>query len=343
MRTLLVALGVVCVGGVVAGIVVSTSGNPVSPPPSATTSTTDHPASQPTAPTAPTSASSPRAIGTFRVASTSFNVVEPTTVSGAAIRTLPTAVWYPAGQRGSFPLLLFSQGFDLSVSAYATLLEDWASAGFVVAAPTFPHTDPSQPAALDENDIVNHPADARYVITYVLTVAGQPGSVLSGLVNGNEIGVVGHSDGGDVSLAIAADPCCQDPRVKAAAILSGAELASFGGTYFSGNSVPLLVVQGSADTINPPACSVQIYDEAKAPKYYLDLLNAQHEPPYTDPTNPDLSVVAKVTTDFFDTELLGESAGAAAMSSTGNVAGATQFIVGGTAPPAPGGCPGAPG
>ncbi|HVC69235.1 MAG TPA: hypothetical protein VNC61_03110 [Acidimicrobiales bacterium] len=262
-------------------------------------------------------------------------------------------MWYPANggrkglvpgvAHGPFPLLVFSQGYNISVSSYAGLLTDWASAGFVVAAPTYPHTDPSDPAALDENDIVNHPADLRAVITAVLGNAEGPGSVLSGLIKASEIGLVGHSDGGDVSLAVADNSCCRDVRVKAVAILSGAELVTFGGRYFGRVSVPLLAVQGSADPINVPACSVQFYDAANPPKYYLDLLRASHEPPYTEAGTTDQRIVARVTTDFFDAELAGQTAGTGAIMIGGDVAGTAQITAGVSAPPSSGTCPGAPG
>ncbi len=278
--------------------------------------------------------------GSYAVGTTNLSIMEPG-APGTARRSLPTAVFYPV--RGTaaaggpdaqperthapYPLLVFSQGYDLSVQAYSTLLTDWASAGFVVAAPTYPHTDPSDQRALDENDITNHPADLRYVITTLLDAAHGSGSPLSGLIDANEIGAVGHSDGADVTLAVAADACCQDPRVKAAAILSGAELASFAGRYVFSGTVPLLVTQGNADTINLPACSAQIYNAAASPKYYLDLLGAPHEPPYADP-GPDQQIVAQVTTDFFDAELAGQSAALAAMSSSGNVGGRSSLTTG---------------
>ncbi len=284
--------------------------------------------------------------------STSLSIVEP--VPGAAAsRALPTTVWFPAtsGSPGSvpdrsggpYPLLVFSQGFDLSVQAYAALLEDLASAGFVVAAPTYPHTDPSDPSQLDEADIVNHPGDLRFVITTLLNVAGSTGSVLSGVIDENEVGILGHSDGGDVSLAVADNSCCRDPSVRAVAILSGAELSSFGGQYFPPGSLPpILVVQGSADTVNVPACSAQIYNAAEPPKYYLDLLGAEHEPPYTDP-GVDLETVAKVTADFFDATLRGQSSALALMMAAGNVPGAAQITDSPSVPVPAGGCPGAPG
>ena len=236
---------------------------------------------------------------------------------------------------------MFSQGYDLSVQAYATLLTGWASAGFVVAAPTYPDTDPSDQHSLDENDITNHPADLRYVITTLLDASHESGSPLSGLIDANAIGVVGHSDGADVALAVAADTCCQDPRVKAAAILSGAELASFGGRYAFSGGVALLVAQGSADTINLPACSAQIYNAAAPPKYYLDLLGAPHEPPYADP-GPDQQIVARVTTDFFDAELAGQTAALAAMTTDGSVGGRSSLTASTVSPQEPGTCPGAP-
>ncbi len=291
--------------------------------------------------------------GTFAVGTTSLDVVEPATAPGEPSRNLPTQVWYPAVSqsgvltpdraRAPYPLLVFSQGYALAVSDYAALLADWASAGYVVAAPTYPFTDPTNPAGLNENDIVNHPADLRYVITTVLDTAQQSPSPLHGLVDGAEIGLAGHSDGGDVSLAVADNACCRDPRVKAAAILSGAELSAFGGTYFPAGAanVPLLVVQGNADTVNYPACSTQIYDAAGYPKYYLDLLGAAHEPPYVDAGSYQ-QVVAHVVTDFFDVELKGQAAAADAMIGDGNVAATAQLTDGATAPPAPGSCPGAP-
>ncbi len=285
---------------------------------------------------------------THAVKNTSFDVVEP----GSPSRILPTTVWFPATDRGEgplpdlagapYPLLVFSQGYDLSVSAYGALLEDWASAGFVVAAPTYPHTDPSDLAALDESDIVNHPNDLRFVITTLLDTAHRSGNVLSGLINSNEIGLIGHSDGGDVSLAVAENSCCRDTRVRAAAILSGAELAAFGGTYSGVGSVPLMVTQGSADTINVPACSVQIYNGAPPPKYYLDLLGSGHETPYVSP-GVAKEVVARVVADFFESELAGRRSSATTMTRDGNVANIAQITSASTAPSGPGICPGAPG
>jgi predicted dienelactone hydrolase len=236
------------------------------------------------------------------------------TASGAPIRPLPIVVRYPAtgtpgpgahpGARpdsaaGPFPLVVFSQGFDVSAESYSWLLDAWARAGYVVADPTYPLTDPSTPGGVSEADIVNHPGDLRYVISALLAAGRDGHSALHGLVDPGRVAIIGHSDGGDVSLAAAANSCCRIPAVKAAVILSGAELSAFGGSYYSDGSVPLLVVQGSADTINVPGCGAQLYDGAPPPKYYLDIAGAGHQPPYLDP-GATRSGVARSVIAFLD-------------------------------------------
>ncbi|HZE05346.1 MAG TPA: hypothetical protein VE127_08990 [Solirubrobacteraceae bacterium] len=238
------------------------------------------------------------------------------TTSGQPVRLLPTIVRYPARgilggaprpgappdtADGPFPLVVFSQGFDISAEAYSVLLNAWAKAGFVVADPTYPDTDPAGSEGVNESDIVNHPADLRFVISSLLAAGHDSQSVLNGLI-GHRVGIVGHSDGGDVSLAVAANSCCQDHNVNAAVILSGAELSGFGGSYYSAGSVPLLVVQGSVDTINIPGCSAQLYDAAPQPKYYLNVAGAGHHRPYLKP-GPMRDGVARAVIAFFDAYL----------------------------------------
>lgn len=297
----------------------------------------------------------PTPVGAYAVASTSLALVEPP-AGGLPARTLPTSIWYPhaRGAAGSgpdrsggpYPLLVFSQGYNTAVTTYATLLTDWASSGFVVAAPTYPHTDPDQ--APTETDIVYHPQDLRYVIGQLVTRAAHPGWLLSGVVDTNAVGVVGQSDGGDVSLAVAADSQWRDPTVRAVAVLSGAEnVLQFGGTYFTGPPVPILVVQSNTDTVNAPSCSVQVYDDAPQPKYYLGLLGPttlptkwqNHLYPYTQ-LAPYQTVIAGVTAAFFHGELNGDSGAAAAMAAAVNPS-VAQLSAGTPLPTAPGTCPGA--
>lgn len=269
--------------------------------------------------------------GPYAVGLRQESLLEPGTTTTSA-RPLPTTIMYPAipgahagaastaapgpgaastAAPGPFPLIVFSQGFATSVSAYDGLLEAWTKAGYVVASPTYPFTAPTGP--LNEQDIVNHPADLRYVISTLIAQADNRHSQLHRLVNPTEIAVAGQSDGGDVSLAVAANSCCIDHAVKAAVILSGAELSSFGGSYFRGGSPPLLVTQGDHDGINLPGCSATIYNQAPTPKYFVDLLEQDsagepaaqdHLGPYTEP-GATRNYVARASIAFLDSFLKG--------------------------------------
>lgn len=245
------------------------------------------------------------------------------TASGQPARSLPTVLRYPAvgppaqgavpdappnRARGPFPLIVFSQGFNYPAEGYAALMDAWASAGYIVAAPTYPYTDPSAPEGVNETDIVNHPADLRFVISAIRAGARSASSPLHGILDSRGLALLGQSDGGDVSLATAANSCCRLPGISAGVILSGAELPAFGGTYYGSGAPPLLVVQGDQDTINLPGCSAALYDQAPAPKYYLDLLGAAHLPPYVDP-GPQRDRVARAVIGFLDYYVKHQSAG----------------------------------
>lgn len=332
----------------------TTPTNPGGPPASGSSSTT----------AAAHRGASPAASAPYRVGMTSLTLDEPApsatatgqAASGAPIRALPLIVRYPAlggagagdhpgatpaSGSGRFPLVVFSQGFDYSAEAYSWLLDAWARAGYVVADPTYPATAPGTPGGVNEQDMVNHPADLRFVIGSLLAAGRDRDDVLHDMIDPARVGIIGQSDGGDVSLAVAANSCCRDGVVKAAAILSGAEFAGFGGSYYSAGSVPLLVVQGSADTINPPGCSAQIYGAAPRPRYYLNIAGAEHLPPYLDP-GPERAGVARTVIAFFDA-YLGHRPGRLSALTRRQTVTAGETI---TTAPLPAGtstyCPGAP-
>ena len=258
-----------------------------------------------------------------------------TGVSGQYLsaRTLVTVVRYPDALRdgtghvrGPFPLLLFAPGFMQCGGPYSDLLQAWASAGYVVVTVNFPRTNCSAGAAADEADLVNQPADMSYVLSRLLALNTKPGSWFSGLIRPDQVGVTGQSDGGDTVAALAANSCCADYRLRAVAVLSGAEWPAMPGRYFSGNVRPALFVQGTADTINPPWTSVQLYQaDTGGTRYYLDLFGANHTGPYWG-TNVVEQLVARVTIAFFDRYVLGQKGELAVMTREGNVAGAAALV-----------------
>jgi predicted dienelactone hydrolase len=268
-------------------------------------------------------------------------------------RRLPTLVYrpvIPAGSgrlaRGQFPLVVFAPGYQQCGHNYKYLLRQWASAGYVVAAVQFPHTS-CHVISPDESDMVNQPGDMAYVIRRLLAMSGESHGRLSGLVNPQRIGVAGQSDGGDTVAALVANTCCFDHRVTAAVVLAGAEWAPMPGRYFARATPPMLFVQGSADTCNPPEASEQLYQgDTTGPRYYLNLLGANHLTPYEGRGGQE-AVVAKVTTDFLDRYLAGDHHATAAMRQDGDAAGTAELARGGVLPPHPdasaglaGGCSG---
>ena len=203
----------------------------------------------------------------------------------------------PATASGPFPLVVFGHGYDSTPQVYARLLQAWARAGFVVAAPVFPRSNENAPGGPDESDIVNQPADMSFVITQMLAASAANHGILSGLIDPHEVAVAGQSDGAATALADAYDTRYLDPRVDAAVILSGAEVMP--GAYFHGRNPPLLATQGTADKVNLPKYTYQFFRAAHTPKFLLRLLGARHIGPYTS-EQPQLGVVERVTVAFLD-------------------------------------------
>ena len=263
--------------------------------------------------------------------------------SGARLgpRRLVTLIRYPlarpatAGRpAGSSRCWSLAPGFMQCAGAYAPLLRAWASAGYVVAAVDFPRTDCRAGAAADEPDVVNQPADMSWVITRLLALSARPRGLLAGLLDPREVAVAGHSDGGDTVAALAANACCADRRLAAAAVMSGAEWPGMSALYFTHRAPPMLLVQPRDDTFNPPSLSAQLYraDPARA-RFYLDLPGATHTLPAMG-SNPVERLTARVTLAFFNRFVLRQRpAQPGAMTRNGNVPGRARLVSAGQLPP----------
>ena len=226
----------------------------------------------------------------------------------------------PARDAGPFPLVIFGHGFAVTPGPYAPLLDAWARAGYVVAAPLFPLGNANAPGGPNESDIVNQPRDMSFVISQLLALNAKRAGLFSHLIAGREVAVSGQSDGGETALATAYDTHFIDRRVRAAMILSGAELPGVGGFTFPAPSPPLLASQGTADTTNRPMFTYAFFNLAARPKFLLTLVGASHLPPYTT-EQPQLGIVERVTIDFLDAYLKHARGELHAMSSAGNVRG----------------------
>jgi predicted dienelactone hydrolase len=114
--------------------------------------------------------------------------------------------------------VLFAHGYDVTPDFYAPLLERWAAAGYVVAAPVFPILSGSDGGA-SHVDYEKTFGDASFVITQVLQWGG--GDPLAGMVDPDRIAAAGHSDGEVVSFGVGFLECCRDPRVRSVIAMAG--------------------------------------------------------------------------------------------------------------------------
>lgn len=235
-----------------------------------------------------------------------YDPTRPTVDQGrqlASSRHLPTEIRYPAvGPRGDqegagavpapgpWPMVVFAHGYDVTPDTYSHLLHSWALAGFVVVAPDFPLETAGGP--LDENDLVNEPADISAVITAVLSRSAAGPGPLSHLVDPGRIAVAGHSDGAMAALGSAFGQ--RDPRIGPVIAMAGAPSA---GIPHPDTHHPLLVVQGTADDIDQPVNGWNVYRAAGRPRILLELDGGSHLPPIADPT-PWRPIVEAVSIDF---------------------------------------------
>jgi len=205
----------------------------------------------------------------------------------AAQRDLPTIVWTPAGT-GPFPLVVFVHGYDTGPLDYRRFCSALASTGYVVAAPSFPLEDPARGFPLDRTHLSDEAADVAFVISAV-----DQGGALR--IDRSRVAVVGHSDGADVALLVGYGAGAVDPRVGAVVAdapdpMSATAVAS---------PVPLLLVQGTSDSVVPYSASESVFGQIDAPVSYLSLIGADHLPPIAGGT-PWTPVLDAAVSRFLD-------------------------------------------
>jgi dienelactone hydrolase len=306
-----------CGGAAASSTGTASTATPAASTPAHTTSTARR-ATRPAPPALRTQA--PFAVGLRQVTFVDQSRSVKLPSGGTGPRKLVTLVRYPLHARGPFPLIVFGHGFAVTPDIYASLLEAWARAGYVVAAPIFPLENANAPGGPDESDLVNQPRDMSFLISEMITASSVRGGFFHHMIDPGRIAVTGQSDGGETALAVAYDVHYLDRRVSAAAILSGAEIPGVSGFDFPAPSPPLLATQGTADTVNPPTLTHAFFDIAPAPKFLLTLFGASHLGPYTD-AQPQLAIVERVTIAFFDHYLKGGLQGLRRMTGAGDVAG----------------------
>ena len=104
----------------------------------------------------------------------------------------------PSG--GPYPLVIFSHGFSTNAVWYNTLLEHYASHGFIVLAPE--HIEQFDPESSDAwKASIDRPLDIKRTLDYAEQITA-PGGDVAGLIDMQHVAVVGHSSGGYTALAM---------------------------------------------------------------------------------------------------------------------------------------------
>ncbi len=211
----------------------------------------------------------------YAVADSTITLDDPTrdtpargSVPGHQGRVLVTYIRRPVGPSGPLPLVVFAHGWNSNPLVYETLLDTWAAAGFVVAAPTFPDSTNTLPGT-PVSDYPEQAEDMSFVITSMLAGAAGP-------IDRTRVAVAGHSDGGTDIALMALNPAYTDPRVRAYLSLSGEIPTGVAGPW--GVPIPgaLLVAVGTADEYGLFPRASEEFQTADMPKAFVTLAGGDH-------------------------------------------------------------------
>jgi pimeloyl-ACP methyl ester carboxylesterase len=194
---------------------------------------------------------------------------------------------------------VFVHGYDVGPLTYQRFCSNLSSSGYVVAAPSFPLEDPQRGFGLDRGDLPNEATDVSFVISSL------EGGALAKEIDPSRIAVVGHSDGADVALMMSDEQATADARVRA--VLADAP-DPIDATVVPAPT-PLLLVQGTADSVVPYTASQTVFSQVEAPTYYVSLTGADHLAPIEgrSPWTPTLDSAA---VEFLDATIAGRGPGA---------------------------------
>lgn len=240
-------------------------------------------------------AASVASLGTYQVDERTFAFVdqsratEPTKqIPSKPQRDLPTIVWSPkdAPPGLTFPLVVFGHGLGANAGRYRELLKAIASAGYIVAAPTFPVSSKLNTEALTFFDVIGvgsdvfvsesgQPKDLSFVIDQVMALGSADGP-FAARIDSSRIAAAGHSLGAITVLDQGYNDCCIDKRLRAVVSIAGAENISRSTPFFTKTPIPLLLIHGDADGTVPYLASQFAYQGAGSPKALLTIRNGEH-------------------------------------------------------------------
>ncbi|AEV84135.1 hypothetical protein ACWT_3112 [Actinoplanes sp. SE50] len=192
-------------------------------------------------------------------------------------RPLPTTVWYLSGPRGTgtaagrHPIVLFSHGLGGLPEQFTPLATQWAQAGYVVAAPAYPHTNGR--VRVDAGDIGHQSADAAYVLAKLTT------GKLAAHLDPGAVAAVGFSAGATTTLGLFVEG--HPASLRAAVSVAGRRPA----TAFGGPAAPILFLHGDQDPVVPIGAGRAAYRAVPWPKQFVVVRGEGHGQ-YLNPGDP---------------------------------------------------------
>jgi poly(3-hydroxybutyrate) depolymerase len=183
-------------------------------------------------------------------------------------RVLTTVIRRPEGAVGPLPLVVFAHGWDSDPYVYESLLDTWAAAGYLVAAPTFPDSADTLPGS-PVTDFPNEARDLSFLITAML-------NGVAGKVDPARIAVAGHSDGGTDVAMLALNPAFADHRIRAYVSLSSQIPAGVDGPWGAPTPGALMVAVGTDDEYGLYPDAYQVYQSADMAKVFVSAAGGDH-------------------------------------------------------------------
>ncbi|TYB64271.1 alpha/beta hydrolase [Nonomuraea sp. PA05] len=193
----------------------------------------------------------------------------------------PATVYLPPG-RTELPVALLLQGGNVPRESYGRFARTVAGFGFAVAVPD--HRRAVGPVS----GLYPESAQLAATVTWAAQENTRAGSPLAGRLDADRLVLLGHSFGAAAGLFAAGNACVppfcfgpvyQRPAALRAAAFYGAATATQGGPVVpvANAGVPVALVQGEVDGVNPPAAARATYDGLSSPpKAYVTVHGANH-------------------------------------------------------------------